>query len=644
MSNVAKINLTIGLVLCCFVVGQAQETAATCSTSSIYGRVISSDSRIPAGKSWIVQVTAKRRGRDAVLDSEESQGELFCVKVPLFSIAELVFERDGFDPGNTDPIDTNKQRNKHSYAVPVIIKLDPIHFNGRSDAQRREELRQEIRAKLNKHKEALSATGSNDIFTWNLELYRNIYRNRPDALKEIDTFQAELKQLPQFLFLSTSEFENKSKLFKFMIARSSGQYVERDVKAADITALVNDTRVLSSIRLEAISILDSLYADLSTLERTQASVALTKALEKDPSSNVRAQSATALTKIGDANALETLQTASTDDESSKVRTAANAALLAIRARPEPSAPIMVRQTVQNPDGTYAIIEYPVRKEVTVNLTSINVTGAKGVATILRDDDGTKIKLNLTDVPADLTALTLYAVDDKGIVTALGPVAISNGTGTLAATTPLSRFMLVASPEPALTAYDANTKVLFRSAVPEGMAVIPLTSAEGDKVMAVTAPTAKTTTTTTPGAVVSSPSGTTVVVPMTETKTTYTAPLLNIPAYKKGDDTKIKVDFTGAMTGARANVFLTPRKDGPTEVNMRFHDLKEAPAGQKFIVWAVSPDMKFIKLGEILNTGGRNEAEIKSEVALPDFGLVVTMESADADLPAGPAVGTIHIVP
>ncbi|HLM23473.1 MAG TPA: hypothetical protein VK274_00390 [Pyrinomonadaceae bacterium] len=303
-----------------------------------------------------------------------------------------------------------------------------------------------------------------------------------------------------------------------------------------------------------------------------------------------------------------------------------------------------KTAVQNPDGTYTIIEYPVKKEVTVNLTPINVTGAKGVATILRDDDGTRIKLNLTDVPADMTALTLYAVDDKGAVTALGPVAISNGTGTLAATTPLSRFMLVAAPEPALTAYDTNTKVFFRSAVPEGLSVIPLTSAEGEKVSAVTAPTAKTTTTTTPGAVVSSPSGTTIVVPMTETKTTYSAPMLNIPAYKTGDDTKIKVDFSGALSGARANVFITPRKDGPTEIKMRFHELKEAPAGQKFILWAVSADNKFTKLGQIVNAAGRNEAEIRSETMLPDFGLVVTMESADADMPAGPPVGSIHIVP
>src|SRR6478736_1483214 len=99
----------------------------------------------------------------------------------------------------------------------------------------------------------------------------------------------------------------------------------------------------------------------------------------------------------------------------------------------------VTKTVQNPDGTYTIIEYPVKKEVTLNLTPVNVTGAKGVATILRDDDGTKIKLNLTNVPADLSAMTLYAVDDKGVVTALGPVAVTNGAGTLMATTPLSKF-------------------------------------------------------------------------------------------------------------------------------------------------------------------------------------------------------------
>jgi hypothetical protein len=288
----------------------------------------------------------------------------------------------------------------------------------------------------------------------------------------------------------------------------------------------------------------------------------------------------------------------------------------------------VTKTVQNPDGTYTIIEYPAKKEVTLTLNPVNITGAKGVATILRDDDGTRIKLNLTNVPADVSALTLYAIDDKGAITALGPVAISNGVGTLAATTPLSKFMLVASPEPSLTAYDPSTAVVFRSAVPEGFTVIPVTrSASGETVGAVTAPAASTT-----------------VATPTQVTTTYTAPLLGIPNYKKGDDTKIKVDFSGALAGARANVFLTPRKDGPTEVNIRFHDLKEAPAGKTFIVWAVGADNTFQKLGQVMNTKGRNEAEMKSEVNMPDFGLLVTMEDSDVGSPIGPGVAHIHIVP
>ncbi|HZI60718.1 MAG TPA: hypothetical protein VFD62_08400 [Pyrinomonadaceae bacterium] len=284
-----------------------------------------------------------------------------------------------------------------------------------------------------------------------------------------------------------------------------------------------------------------------------------------------------------------------------------------------------KKVVQNPDGTYTIVEYPVKKEITVNLTPVNITGATGVATILRDDDGTRIKLNLANVPADVTALNLYAIDDKGVITSLGPVAISNGTGTLAATTPLSRFMLIASPETALTAYDPNTRIVFRSAVPEGLAVIPFSrSASGERVAATTAPAA-------------------VVAPQTAA-VTYTAPMLGVGTFKKGDETKIKVDFTGPLAGARANVFLEPKSGGPTKVEMKFHDLKQAPAGKRFVVWAVGANGEYVKIGEITNLGTKNEIEIKSEVALADFGLLLTMEEAVGASPLGPGVAHIHIVP
>jgi hypothetical protein len=71
-------------------------------------------------------------------------------------------------------------------------------------------------------------------------------------------------------------------------------------------------------------------------------------------------------------------------------------------------PTTVTKTVQNDDGTYSVIEYPVGKETIVNLNPVTITGAKGVATILRDDNGTRIKLNLTNVPADVSALNLYS--------------------------------------------------------------------------------------------------------------------------------------------------------------------------------------------------------------------------------------------
>jgi hypothetical protein len=281
--------------------------------------------------------------------------------------------------------------------------------------------------------------------------------------------------------------------------------------------------------------------------------------------------------------------------------------------------------VQNADGTYSVIEYPVGKETMVTLDPVTITGAKGVATILRDDKGTRIKLNLTGLPNDLTGLTLYAVDPGGAVTALGPITITKGVGTFASTTPLNRFMLVASPETGLTTYDPNTKIFFRSAVPEGFAVIPhTTSPVGETVAA----------TTTPG---------------TTPASTSTVPMLNIPAYKKGDDTKLKVDFTGAMAGARANVFIEPNKNGKeTQVKMVFHELKEAPAGKTYILWAVSPDNQFFKLGQIINVKDRNEAEIKAATTLPDFGLLVTMEDLGAVktivVPAGERLGVIQIVP
>ncbi len=288
-------------------------------------------------------------------------------------------------------------------------------------------------------------------------------------------------------------------------------------------------------------------------------------------------------------------------------------------------PTTVTKTVQNADGTYTIIEYPVGKEVRLNLTPVALTGSKAVGTILRDDNGTRVVLDLTDVPADVSTINVYAVDDAGVVTLLGPVEITNGVGKFNATTPLSKFMLIAAPDANLTTYGPTAKVYFRSAVPEGFAVIPFTTSPVGETVGAT-----TTAGITPASV-------------------YTVPMLNIPAYKKGDDTKLKVDFTGALSGARANIFIEPNRNGRrTKVKMVFHELKDVPAGQAYILWAVSRDNQYFKLGQIVNLKRRNEAEIKANTTLADFGLLVTMENLAAIktviTPAGTRLGVIQLIP
>jgi len=204
------------------------------------------------------------------------------------------------------------------------------------------------------------------------------------------------------------------------------------------------------------------------------------------------------------------------------------ALVSAQTQQTQTTTTTVTKTVQNADGTYSVIEYPVGKEVKITLTPVTVPGANGIATILRDDEGTKIKLNVTGLPSDLSALNLYAVDQNGVVTPLGPITVAQGTGALEVATPLDKFMLVASPESNLTAYNPAT-VFFRSAVPEGFAVIPhTTNPIGEKVGASTAE-------------------------VSTAAAAYTVPMLNIPAYKKGNDTKMKVNFSGALDGARVAV-------------------------------------------------------------------------------------------
>jgi hypothetical protein len=291
----------------------------------------------------------------------------------------------------------------------------------------------------------------------------------------------------------------------------------------------------------------------------------------------------------------------------------------------------VTKATQNPDGTYTIVQYPVDKEVTVELTPAQtLNGARGLAKVMRHGDLTTINLDVASLPSDMNNFNVFAVDPMGKFTLLGPVTISNGAATQTFTTPMDKFMLVLSPAAEMTALNNDTPWLFRSNAPEGLAVIPFARTGDEKLHATGETVAGTTTATNTAA------GTVVT-----TTPAYNVPMLGVPTFKRGEDTQVKVNLAGEMTGSRVNFRVLPRKDGPTAITARFHELKDAPAGKRYVLWAVSPDNKFTKLGQIINTANRNEAEIKSETSLTDFGLFITAEDAtDSASPLGPVVATI----
>ena len=260
-----------------------------------------------------------------------------------------------------------------------------------------------------------------------------------------------------------------------------------------------------------------------------------------------------------------------------------------------------KEVIVNSDGSYTVIEYPVGKEVVVSLTpSTTIATAKGSARVVRAADGTKIYFDMSELPATVSSYHAYAVDPAGMVTHLGPITVSNGVAKAEFATPLNQFMLVVSPMEGLTAITpANT--VFTSAIPTGYAVVPKRVSETR-----TAQVAG------------------------DVRFKYDVPLLNISTLPD-TEREIKMKFDGELSGLEGKAYVD-REDGTTKVRMHFDDMKKVPAGKKFVLWTVSPTGEYTKLGQIVNSGKREEGEIKSETSLTDFGLFITAEDAEVTVP------------
>lgn len=266
--------------------------------------------------------------------------------------------------------------------------------------------------------------------------------------------------------------------------------------------------------------------------------------------------------------------------------------------------------VQNADGSYSVIQYPVGKEVMVDLTpGMSMTNAHGRARVMRMGSETTVNLDLSGLPADASNYYVYAVDPAGAVTLLGPATISSGASQVSFKTPMDKFMLVLSPDENLSTIGSDTPVVFRSTVPTGYAIVPTVARKAQT------------------ATVNS---------------TYEVPLLGIPSFKTGT-TKISIkSFNGALSRVKGEAYITPTKGGSTKIIMGFGNMKLGPSNTRYVLWAVSPDKQYTKIGQAIATGQNDHSEIRGETILPDFGLFVTVENADVNQPTGTIYSTFSV--
>jgi hypothetical protein len=276
-----------------------------------------------------------------------------------------------------------------------------------------------------------------------------------------------------------------------------------------------------------------------------------------------------------------------------------------------------KQVVVHPDGSYTVIEYPVNKEVTVSLLpATTITGAKGVARVIRTDTGSKVVFDLNGAPADWSNVYAYAVDPSGTPTLLGPITFTNGVGKAEFTTPMNQFMLVLSPEQSLSAWNDTSTYYFRSDVPQGYAIVPRR--------------------------ITSSGGTKAVAGVDSVGSTYDVPMLGVAKFN-GKTTEVRVKFDGELAGLDGKAYLKP-EGGKTEIKMRFGDMRKVPTNKRFVLWATAPDGTYTKIGQVIHTGSRDESEIRGETALADFGLLLTLEDLDVTQPTSRTFSVFRVNP
>ncbi|MBD0373623.1 MAG: hypothetical protein ICV60_22505 [Pyrinomonadaceae bacterium] len=275
-------------------------------------------------------------------------------------------------------------------------------------------------------------------------------------------------------------------------------------------------------------------------------------------------------------------------------------------------------TRQSLDDIWAVVEYPQGKEVSVDLLPTSLLpNAGGKAKVLRAQNETTIDLEVTNAGDD--TYHLYAVDSLGNASLLTEARFGGESNTISAKTPLSRFMLILSPDSDLTSIEPNTRILLRSSVPEGMTVIPRETGAGPE--AVTMP---------------------VSLRSEPDTSNYDAPMLGITSLPKGKESQMRARYSTGFEMTRSSILIKPLKRGASQIKILLHLGEESlEDGSRYVLWAFTPNHSYSMLGQLSPTGKKGEMKIETQTDLRDFGLFITIEGEDVTAtPAGPVLATI----
>ncbi|HWS87633.1 MAG TPA: hypothetical protein VN282_11755 [Pyrinomonadaceae bacterium] len=288
--------------------------------------------------------------------------------------------------------------------------------------------------------------------------------------------------------------------------------------------------------------------------------------------------------------------------------------------------------LQNTETDWTVVEFPEGREVVVDLKpTALLPDAKGTARVTRGGEGAAISLDVTGLGDAAGGYHLYAVGHDGRLVPLGAVPAIGGVGALNAKVNASRFMLVLSPESGLTAVDASTPVALRSAVPEGLAVVPRASGAPPE-------EAASNTDTVPE---SMPETAAAEAAGEDDQSEYDVPLLGITSLRRGAETQLKSQPAGDLAGTRTAVYVKPLKGGETQVKVRFNNLRAPESGARYVLWAVGPDKTYTRLGQVDGPDRKQAAKIDVRTMLRDFGLLITAESGvAAQHPSGPVAAMV----